>query len=847
MQAGAAVAGSPSRNALTCTEVTIAGDCISPVRGALKSNADGNGLSGTDTTSCLQKQEVLLPVRDPMLTDCVATGQDACDDQSSKDAAVDPPCSARRRRRWAADMDFFIQLSPETPRLEKRHEDTGMSELHSDSTTVEIAEEPRMYRANLDFHVELSPQAPWALSADPEPLVPEDVGGEVIAESHFRIGSLFEAAEVAHTEDDANLRDEFSFAAIAHSANSFSSGAISSGASPGAISSADSATSVSSSPGSLGKKTKFMQDAIVADVSTCDASTGEASNVDGSGTVDGSATDDALIPQALPNMCEPAKFLQRSSRGGMLPGKAFGKALSASALESLPVEPTGLDDSCTASSSSASKLVTVPLESLGFIERSKQWAQQREHRLQRLREMREQVIKDNAAGSVSSQSRLRREPSPSQTRSSPSSALAASAPVGSNSGPASLFARGEAWRERKRLREKELREEAMRHEVSACTFRPDTMQRGAGCISTAVVPVGSTPPASVTPDRARRLFERQVSWRQRLDDVCERRRSEQRQAAEREIRELRGIRVCTRRASSAEPALRRSASAQARASSKADVDLVLSSLYERNCEWQRARDARIERLHDEELARILQPAERPEGTQQLTARTAHLRQNIAAAPVSAGVGATASVSQPIRACRSALLSTAAAAGCPPATATSASQPSQAVALSSSHAKGNACCTQPPRRECSTGTPRSVTKAPATARTPDKPATADEHTQVLEQLQALRRCLVSSQSRNSGTWQRTIKVENARLTGAGAAPLRSRAAAEVTPRASSAAAAVRGRTRSPATARGKAPSQAQAGQLTDRDRGSSVPPHSRDASPASRGSVRPSPRRSMPAR
>lgn len=52
----------------------------------------------------------------------------------------------------------------------------------------------------------------------------------------------------------------------------------------------------------------------------------------------------------------------------------------------------------------------------------------------------------------------------------------------------------------------------------------------------------------------------------------------------------------------------------------------------------------------------------------------------------------------------------------------------------------------------------------------EPTDSGERLEVLGHLQTLRRCLASSQGRGAAGWQRAIRVEVARLQGAGAAPL-----------------------------------------------------------------------------
>jgi len=135
---------------------------------------------------------------------------------------------------------------------------------------------------------------------------------------------------------------------------------------------------------------------------------------------------------------------------------------------------------------------------------------------------------------------------------------------------------------------------------------------------------------------------------------------------------------------------------------------------------------------------------------------------------------------------------------------------------------------------SKGSPRQPVRVLRQATT--APAESGECAEIMDHLQALKRCLVSSQTRNSGTWQRTVRIETARLAGAGAAPLRATPLQTATPRSlppatlpgpsatSSPKTTARCRTRSPAMARCGVKRQTGAGSGA----------RSRDSSPVVRG-------------
>merc|ERR1711988_1893214 len=126
----------------------------------------------------------------------------------------------------------------------------------------------------------------------------------------------------------------------------------------------------------------------------------------------------------------------------------------------------------------------------------------------------------------------------------------------------------------------ELREQTLQTEISECTFKPIS--------STSKI-------RAVTPDRARRLFERHLSWKQRLNDENDKQRKEKREANEREIRLLRrsASADAPRRSASADAAFRLRGACQHATGNRCseDVDTVFKQLYQRNRQWQRERDA----------------------------------------------------------------------------------------------------------------------------------------------------------------------------------------------------------------------------------------------------------------
>jgi len=189
-----------------------------------------------------------------------------------------------------------------------------------------------------------------------------------------------------------------------------------------------------------------------------------------------------------------------------------------------------------------------------------------------------------------------------------------------------------------------------------------------------------------------------------------------------------------------------------------DVDSVFSGLYERNRQWQRDRDARVEQLGEEDIARQM--------TAPPTPRTMRAR--------SCEPGVLRSSSESARTPRHAPSAVA------PVTRSEAEQtdpdtnvlvPSEASSKPCMGASSDLPCQpplQPPKLgQFLPGQPvRVLRQQPSVSA-----AEGGECAEVMDHLQALKRCLLSSQNRNSGTWQRTVRIDSSRLSGAGAAPIR----------------------------------------------------------------------------
>lgn len=101
------------------------------------------------------------------------------------------------------------------------------------------------------------------------------------------------------------------------------------------------------------------------------------------------------------------------------------------------------------------------------------------------------------------------------------------------------------------------------------------------------------------------MFDQQLTWRQQLDDERERQQRAKREAEEQEILKLRG---CAAGGRKAQPRSRRPQSARTGGEpgrwEVLDADAVFARFYERNCDWQRAREDRTEQRSREDWARV---------------------------------------------------------------------------------------------------------------------------------------------------------------------------------------------------------------------------------------------------
>eukprot|EP00930_Biecheleria_cincta_P014599 TRINITY_DN12498_c0_g2_i1.p1 TRINITY_DN12498_c0_g2~~TRINITY_DN12498_c0_g2_i1.p1 ORF type:complete len:1456 (-),score=215.52 TRINITY_DN12498_c0_g2_i1:74-3796(-) len=400
----------------------------------------------------------------------------------------------------------------------------------------------------------------------------------------------------------------------------------------------------------------------------------------------------------------------------------------------------------------------------------------------------------------------------SHSRSPRSLSPRASSLRSTSTGPASLHTRGEAWLQRKRSRERELREEAKRQEVVECTFQPATLSSLSETLPYAATagaaPAASrenTPRRSVTPERARLMFERQLTWRQRLDDESDRRRQEQREREEREVQ------AC-RRAASAGPSLRRRSQTPRR--HPPDADAAFASFHERNQQWQRDREARWEKRHDNivhnktcvaaspsQRARSLQPrsasagATPPHSPRELGKNSQHVPRSfldpeLPSCAVLIPTPAEPDVGMHVQASRSEtrLRRGSANEGCrsschmphtAPGKPVRATVPASVLVATESQCRSSVWRSQQNDSESSGGFGTNKSLCSGVCKSGEEgheslPSSDGERSEVINQLRALRQCLVSSKARHqdSAGWQKALRVEAARLRGAGAAPLRS---------------------------------------------------------------------------
>eukprot|EP00931_Biecheleriopsis_adriatica_P075106 TRINITY_DN49052_c0_g1_i1.p1 TRINITY_DN49052_c0_g1~~TRINITY_DN49052_c0_g1_i1.p1 ORF type:complete len:1023 (-),score=212.60 TRINITY_DN49052_c0_g1_i1:95-3163(-) len=337
-------------------------------------------------------------------------------------------------------------------------------------------------------------------------------------------------------------------------------------------------------------------------------------------------------------------------------------------------------------------------------------------------------------------------------------------------GPVGLFESGEIWLEKKRLKEHAMREQAKREELNECTFQP-----------TLTSPAS---PRHMPANRARSLFDRQQHWRQCLDEACDRKRQEQREEEEREVRRCR----------SASAGRRRSLTPRGRELSL-DADAAFANFHQRNQRWQREKEIRWERMHEEQR--------RCTSSGPLAARTPRLRASSADAARHASPRRTAHECSPgsSKGKEQPLPSWALLVPAPPEGReciaqqnphTAPGQPVRALPLEFGAERfGSSASATKSRNEklqsaakqgksgyssssskSTTASAGSLRSCSGTEECNQASSSSDgERQEVLNHLQALRQCLVSSKGRSDVTgWQKAMRVEGARLQGAGAAPL-----------------------------------------------------------------------------
>lgn len=637
------------------------------------------------------------------------------------------PVSSRRRQ-WAAEIDFRISLSPqECDDSPSRSETILLPKVMKNSSDCSL---------DLSTGAELSPgrssiscEATWPLSSSdcegvsPDILAPSaravsssvDDRSGAISEQDSCLGQQLVQGDnygLAIESKDESCPDEFSFTDLTREPESVASDPSSWRTDTSRASAAGPTTGMLSVEltSSEQKRNTSFNEINCNDVSS--SSDADEISIDTAGTLESVNSNGPRQLKTLHRTAGDRMFIDRriSKTGSIVEsGKGNSRPSTSPASSKLPI--------------SADRTLAVVVQGLPFSERSKVWAEQREQRLQRLRDIQVDLIRSGTSKSTPRPQSSRRDASPKRILGTPSTRLQ------------TLYARDQAWLERKQLREKELREAAFQNEVRECTFRPATLY-------------APTSRGTMTPDRARQLFDRHVSWKQRLTDNSEWKRREIREASERSIKEL-------RRSASADAVVRmrscRSKSPSGRGA--LDVDGVFSELIERNLKWKRARDARIEQLQENALTQQLHSAE------QVHSSRTKMRGLQRSHSCELGGGHLARDN-----------ATSAALDGSSEVAKNLALTCTSVDIDVEHTKVEL---QMPRSISMNSIPGQPVRAfGSTGALNSHIGDSTEHLEVMTHLQSLQRCLRSSQSCNTGTWQRTVRVAAARLSGAGAAPLRS---------------------------------------------------------------------------
>jgi len=747
---------------------------------------------------------------------CGKLGSEAALRQQTQEVWRDQGHSRADVERFGQNKPVAFNQAVETQKISTRQAVTVVAPKSGASTVcATTVEHCKKVKANTNTAVTSSPEG--SLCQSPK----EDVGSAtrgLIKRIHIPIKSQPQPLQEPSLEDP---HVEFSFAAAARSVAA--SIVSSSDVSTASCGSGKSDTS-SAGPWPLaGSPSSALCEMSLTSAVECDSSQSDITE-----SCDAECSTSALRSQLTRSGRSGNLVVQRFRRPSLDGAAGFVSEISEVDLEE---EIDQLDQKiCRATSLLKTNNSPVP----GFFSRCQERAEQRDSRLLQLREQ----LDRHATGAV-------------RGMWTPDSSIGTSvgASVGAGSGRSSscsglergrselcapaiggacenLFARGEVWLERKRRREKELREESLRREVSECTFRPKTRS---GSKSPGRRPSSPALVRAVTPDQAQKFFDRHMAWKQRLDSDYERQRRESREAMEREEDEIRQA-AGAGAARALQRALRRSNSATPASGKAAGPEGVIAEFYERNVQWQRQRDECTEQRFVEELSRQMgstPPRPRSRGTSPAPAATQGVSPRCAS---SQGMNSTRTWPHGVAPPRAASRSVTP----PPAgsRSRSASVGTSRLREPSVHCDGSAllasssCLIRPASSStsvvgslpgCSVDSqpaPSSASQAamwrsrmPAQGQpiragpTWAEPSGRGERAEVFDHLQQLRQCLTaSSAGRANGrsNWQRTIRVDGARMSGAGAAPLHAPPLSHVsTSDASAAPFGARGRARSPA--------------------------------------------------
>lgn len=426
--------------------------------------------------------------------------------------------------------------------------------------------------------------------------------------------------------------------------------------------------------------------------------------------------------------------------------------------------------------------VTAPAAAVAAVAQpSRERNIQRQARLQRLRELRDELASESSMDSWRQQQSSDGYPQDGADALLTDSAV--QAPTASAmAGPSAVHARGESWLEQKRRREDQLRTEARKSEADQCTFWPTFTAQStsvqAASRATSAPSVRATSASSVrapvTPERARQLFERHVSWKQRLDDECERKRKERREAEERE--------VCEQRQRAASPRRQRSASPRPRSGHPGQRSRTGDEAFEqflaRNQLWKRARDQRVEQLSMDDRARQIGSDSSSRQRSTSRQRSNSQQRQSQQSPRCDGIHRSSQeipVSQQDAPGINGAVHEQHSVGLQEAAASRDVSAAVVRQIIDRPALLNRPAGQPvrvpSRGSFSTAEADSEAVLSTSGAAAEVEAAGQERNEVMDHIRALRTCMLQSQRPVSVGWQRTLKIDSARKSGAGAAPWR----------------------------------------------------------------------------